>query len=218
MFITLVSLILALTLTTTQVREAIAGPPPLNRMAHALASAHSYRVVFISRQTLDNSTSTDTTTVVQHGTTVQTYIVLTRAVQGQKPQLLTEHVETGTQACDRARPSTPWHCIPWPRATHAALVRVTQNPDLRSLHWVTIRDAIVHGQLCRGYRTTWRPAAGAQVRAVLWIARATGRPVEVTDTTSISVASAGGNKLTNTIVETAVWSAWNSSTLRIPRT
>ena len=217
MYVSLVSLILTLTLMTTQVREAIA-PPPLRDMARALIAAHSYRIVFRTSQTINNSVIIINTAVVRHGTTAQTYAMIASGMHGQKPRLLTEHIETGTQECDRATRAAPWQCTPWPRATHASLVRLVQNPTLRGLHWVMAPESIVHGQLCRSYRTTWQPAAGVRTQARLWIARASGRPVEVTTTTVGSATSAGGKTTTNTTTETATWSEWNSSALRIPQT
>lgn len=216
MNVMLVSLILALTLTITQVGDAIA-PPPLDRLAHALASARSYRVVYVDTETTGNTMGITTWIVVRHGATVQTYATLAIGAGGQKPQLLTEHIETGTQACNRPAHVPQWQCRPWHRATHADLMHLAKNPALTRLHWVAMPDATVNGQRCQGYRTTWQSAAGTRTRATVWIARSSGRPVEVVATTVEQTAGAGSTRTPNTIRETATWDEWNSPALHIPR-
>ncbi len=215
MYVTLVSLIIQAALAMTRAQGAVTSVP-LDRMAHALASAHSYRVVFTNAQEMNHVTNTTTFTVVRRGSVAQTYTVLTSALPGQKPLLLAEQIDTGIQGCVRPTHAAPWRCTPLPRAARTGPGFLDVNAMLRTLHWTRLANAVVQGRRCQGYRTTWQAGPSINTQATLWIALDSSRPVEVTATTSSAATVAGQSKTQNRSVETAIWSAWNSPSLQVP--
>ncbi len=204
--------------------QGVSDPAPLDRMAQALAAAHSYRVISTSDESIDHhrtSRIVNDITVVRQATIVHTYRLFTisTAAGGQtwSPVLTTEQVDTGNRTCQRVVHATAWQCAPHSLSTPAAARRAAQTPPLHTLRWTRLPNALIRGQFCLGYQTTWQPDARHRTRAMLWLALGTARPVELRAVESTNTIAEDGRVVTTSTTETAVWSDWNSPALRVPR-
>ncbi len=204
--------------------QGVSDPAPLDRMAQALAAAHSYRVISTSDESIDHhrtSRIVNDITVVRQATIVHTYRLFTisTAAGGQtwSPVLTTEQVDTGNRTCQRVVHATAWQCAPHSLSTPAAARRAAQTPPLHTLRWTRLPNALIRGQFCLGYQTTWQPDARHRTLAMLWLALGTARPVELRAVESTNTIAEDGRVVTTSTTETAVWSDWNSPALRVPR-
>lgn len=213
MNLTFSSVILLAIMAMVQSR-AVTIPSPLHQMAHALAAVHRYRTVINvsmgSRGGAMTRIRTDTITV-RHGTSFETYTVVTQAMAGQTATQ--EIVQTGTQQCIRPNRTGSWHCSAASPTGIGGMSDAQLSQTLQGLasgvKWTPAGDKNVDGQPCMGYRAASSGDGQTRERVTLWIARAAHRPVELRATTSSAIP---GNQQTMTVT----WSGWNDPSLAIP--
>jgi hypothetical protein len=191
-------------------------PPALSQMAQALARVRGYQVTMQSASAGYSSpiSVTSAGTVVGRGKTLRLYVTTTTHRAGQVSTL--EEVFTGAHLCLRSRGQRAWSCSAAPSSMLARLQGADPAQMAKALglsqRYVPAGRQTKQGQTCTGYRFSFS-VSGLHGQGTLWIARATGLPVEE-DTVSTLVLRTGAPPLV--VRTTQHWSRWNDPRLTIP--
>jgi hypothetical protein len=193
-----------------------ATPAVSSQLAHALAHARSFQLTIQATGSGSGQSvaETSTATMVRRGTTLRLHLTTTTRAAGRVSTQ--EAVLTGTHLCTRASGRGAWSCTAAAGSTLARLQ--SSDPDQLaaafglSQRYEPAGRQLRQGQACLRYQFSLS-ARGLREQGTLWVARATGLPVEE-DTASTLALRAGATPLV--VRTTQRWSRWNDPRLSIP--
>jgi hypothetical protein len=193
-----------------------ATPSVSSQLAHALARARSFQLTIQAAGSGSGQSvaETSTATVVRRGTTLRMYLTTTTRAAGRASTQ--EAVLTGMHLCTRTGGRGAWSCTASAGSTLARL-QGTDPDQLAAAFGLSQRyepagQQLRQGQPCLRYRFSLT-ARGLREQGTLWVARATGLPVEE-DTVAALALRPGAPPLV--VRTTQRWSRWNDQRLSIP--
>jgi len=193
-------------------------PAPLLQLSVPLQAVHAFRTVYTTQGSGKASQSVGAirieTIAILHGTSLDTYSVVTTLFHGQFQRV--EKVSTIKHNCLRYAGSNHWQCTPSrgiaPGVSPVKSASLAFQPLGKGYTWTAAGSGTIQGQACQSYTATSHTGATDEVRATLWVSKATNLPVTL-QTTSHPIGQAPAK---SKVDEQLTWSDWNSPALKIP--
>lgn len=192
-------------------------PSALQQLSAPLRKEHAFRMVYtiqgVGKASQSVGATRTETIAILHGTSLDTYTIVTSLIRGQFQRV--EKVSTIKHGCVRPTGTSHWQCTPSrgiaPGVSPVKSASLAFQPLSKGYTWTAAGDGTILGQACQSYTAISHAGAANEIRATLWVSKATMLPV-----TLQTVIHPAGQGSSSRIDEKVIWSDWDSSSLKIP--